>query len=343
VRALLPLLVLSCSVAHPRPLGQLRSLAASPKLQSKAAYLQSVRNSQPIFARQGGLVSLPPDVPTVILPDLHAQRDYLLQALQTVVNGRSVYAGLQAGKLNLLCLGDGMHSEGRARERWIQAERDLLAGRRSAAMDAEMTESLGLLQMVMELKTAFPKHFYFVRGNHEDMDPSVPYGKFVQSGESNLVKHWTLQRFGADFLRDWSSWERCLPLVAVGGSFVASHSPPEERLDLREVRERSAETFRPCCWSDNTLWVPGGPQQNNFEFNCRLLKVTAARPWIAGHRKVEGTLYRSQVGGRLIQINPMDSAPRVFAVAPAAGKAFSAARDIRVLQPNSAGLPASPP
>lgn len=328
-----------CTAAQARPLDDFRSMAASRKLQDKTAYLQSLRASQPLFVKQGGLVTLPPNLPTVILPDLHAQRDYLLQALQTRVDGRSVYAGLQAGKLNLLCLGDAMHSEGRGHDRWVQSEQDYLAGKRSRAMDAEMVESLGLVQMMMELKLAFPKHFYFVRGNHEDIDPSLPYGKFVQTGESNLVKHWTVQRFGADFLKQWSGWERSLPLVAVGGSFVASHSPPEDTLDLNLVRQRSPVAFRPCCWSDNTVWAPGGTQQRNFERNCRLLQVNPSRPWICGHRKVEGALYRSQVGGRLIQINPLDSEPRVYALAPRAGKAFHPARHIRVLPATTAGVP----
>lgn len=324
----------SCSALQARPLEDFRRMAGTRTLNSKQGYLHSVRTSAPLFAKQGGLVTLPAGVPTVILPDLHAQRDYLLQALQSRVGGQTVHAGLQAGKLNLLCLGDGMHSEGRARDRWLQAERDYLEGRRqSPSMDREMVESLGLLQMVMELKVAFPSHFYFVRGNHEDMDPETPYGKFARVGESNLVRSWAVGRLGPDFLKEWSGWERSLPLVAAGGSFVASHSAPEQKLDLAEVRRRSPKAFHPCCWSDNTLWTAHGRQEQNFLSNCKLLKVTPARPWVVGHRKVEGALYRSQLDGKLIQINPLDSDPRVVAVAPPAGRPFRPRANIYVLKP----------
>ena len=250
-------------------LAQLSQQAASTRLARPESYLKSAAASQKVFAGQGGLVVVPPEVPTVILPDLHAQRDYLLQALRMPMQGSTVFALLRQGKVNVLCLGDGMHSEGRNEGRWLQAEQDFLAGAKaSPAMEAEMVESLGLLQMVMDLKVAYPKNFYFVRGNHEDMDPVTAYTKFTRVGESNLVKSWVVHRWGNAFLKRWHACEQSLPLVARGGSFVASHAPPEVSLTVADVQKRVRRAFRACTWSDNTQWTPGGREEKAFLGNC---------------------------------------------------------------------------
>ncbi|MBT9583946.1 metallophosphoesterase [bacterium] len=317
------------AAARPEPsLAQLRLRAASLKLEKAESYLKSAAASRKIFNQQGGAVELPAQLSTVILPDLHAQRDYLLAALEMPLQGSTVLALLQQGRVNLLCLGDGMHAEQRAQGRWLQAEQDFLQGVPSPALQAEMVESLGLLKMVMDLKVAYPKNFYFVRGNHEDMDPLSPYAKFTRVGESNLVKNWVSTRMGGDFLRQWHACEQSMPLLARGGSFVASHASPEAPITLQEVQQRSPRAFRACCWSDNTRWAPGGSEEQAFLENCRRFQVSSTRPWLVGHRKVIDSLFRSQCGGRLIQINPLDSQARVVAIAPPAGKPFEPQRNV---------------
>ena len=309
----------------------LRRQASTQKLETPASYLKSAAASAGVFRKQGGVVDLPGHLPTVILPDLHAQRDYLLEALLMPMGGTTVVGLLQQGKINVLCLGDGMHAEQRAEARWLQAERELIQGVRSQAMEAEMVESLGLLKMVMDLKVAFPNHFYFVRGNHEDMDPLTPYRKFTQVGESTLVRQWVTDRMGSSFLQQWHACEQAMPLLARGGSFVASHAPPEQILRLDEVQQRSPRAFRACAWSDNTRWTPSGAEERAFLENCRTFQVSSTRPWLVGHRKVIDALYRSQCQGRLIQINPLDSQPRVIVIAPPQGQPFKPERDVKKL------------
>lgn len=314
-------------------LQELRRRAASSTLESPQAYLKSAAAARELFLKQGGAVEVPSRLTTIILPDLHAQRDYLVAALALPMQEASVFDLLQRGKVTVVCLGDGMHAEGRAQERWLQAERDFLAGAKSSAsMQAELVESLGLLKMVMDLKVAFPNNFYFVRGNHEDMNPQSPYAKFTRVGESNLVKHWVEGNLGKDFLRQWHACEQAMPLVALGGSFVGSHASPEAPLTVADAQARTVSAFRACCWSDNTRWSAGGPEEQTFRDNCRRFKVTPQRPWVVGHRKVEGALYRSQCDGLLIQINPLDSATRVYIVAPPAGQPLNPARNVRPLR-----------
>lgn len=325
------LFLMAPALAKEPPWNRWQAQSRRSQLAPAAEYLKSARGAQAIFLAQGGLVHLPEDVPTVILPDLHAQRDYLTQVLQLPMQGTTVFALLQQGKVNVLCLGDGMHSEQRAEARWLQAEKDYLQHQSSPSMKAEMVESLGLLQLVMDLKVAYPKHFFFVRGNHEDMDPERPYRKMTQVGESNLVKAWVQQNLGNDFLKQWHQCEQSMPLVAVGGSFVGSHAAPEQPVRLADLQSRTSTAFRSCCWSDNTVWPSGGSEFSAFEDNCKRLGVTAGRPWIVGHRKVVDAPFRLQCEGKLVQINPLDSQPRVVAIAPPRGQPFVPKRDIRYL------------
>jgi hypothetical protein len=305
----------------------LKKQAGQTRLKKPLEYLKLAAAVKPVFLKQGGLVQLPEDVPTLILPDLHAQRDYLVAALSQKIEGKTALELLKQGKLNLLCLGDAMHSEQRNQMRWLQAEQDYLQGRESPSMEAELTESLGLMEMLFQLKRAYPNHFFLVRGNHEDMDPERPYTKFTQVGESNLVKAWVTRHWGEPFLKQWSATERSLPLLARGASFMGSHAPPEAEITPEQVQKRTSAAFRALCWSDNTRW--GAAEEKLFLKNCARFQVSPERPWVAGHRKVEGALYRSQCDGRIIQINPIQG--WVMIMAPAKGRPFEARKAVRPL------------
>ena len=310
-------------------LAGLRRMAVDSALQKPAYYLRAAAKARPIFQKQGGLVEVPGDVPTLILPDLHAQRAYLVTALSQKIEGKTALDLLQQGKLNVLCLGDAMHSEQRGQMRWMQAERDYLEGRKSPSLEGELAESLGLMVMIFELKSSYPGHFFFVRGNHEDMDPQQPYFKFTRVGESNLVRAWISKTWGDKFLHEWAATEGSLPLMASGGSFVGSHAPPERELTVENIKNRTALAFRTLCWSDNTQWVSGGAQEKAFLVNCQRFQVTARRPWVCGHRKVTDGLYRDQAGGRIIQINPIEG--WVMMIAPPKGRPFESRKAVRAL------------
>ena len=98
--------------------------------------------------RPGGLVYLRADLPAVIVPDLHARMDFLLHVLQFRYDGsRTVMQGLASGKLQVLCVGDGFHAEGRAANRWKAAFVEFRADYADhRQMDEEMRESLGLME-----------------------------------------------------------------------------------------------------------------------------------------------------------------------------------------------------
>lgn len=182
-------------------LDSLKALATRTELETKASYLESIEKATAAMARTGGIVDLPKGVPTLVLSDIHGRRDFITTALEREIDGTSVFDLLQQGKVNLVCLGDGMHSEDRGVERWQQAQNAHFQGNlaSSPAMGEEMLENLGTMKMVMDLKSEFPKNFHFIRGNHDDSRGG--FYKFCRTAEPAVVAAWIKEHFGEEFLQ----------------------------------------------------------------------------------------------------------------------------------------------
>src|SRR5208283_3646482 len=104
---------------------------------------EAVRPADPDW-RPGGLVLLDQELPTIVVPDLHARMDFFLSVL--------AYEA-EEGTKTIDLLGDGVHSEGRAARRWRKAMDEFQEEYRvHASMDQEIRESLGVMGMVMEVK-----------------------------------------------------------------------------------------------------------------------------------------------------------------------------------------------
>ena len=75
----------------------------------------------------GALLEFNDDIPTIIVPDLHARVYFLMNLLKYDIssflheNNTTVFDALQQGKVRVICLGDGLHSEKRGKERWLKA------------------------------------------------------------------------------------------------------------------------------------------------------------------------------------------------------------------------------
>ncbi len=128
----------------------------------------------------GGLIKLRP-IPTIIVPDLHARMDFFLHIMFfNLQTGGTVLQGLSDGTVQVVCVGDGFHAEARAINRWRKAlEEYETAYNKHRSMDEEMHESLGLMEMVMELKSEFPSFFHFLKGNHENIANEVGGGNYT--------------------------------------------------------------------------------------------------------------------------------------------------------------------
>lgn len=279
-----------------------------PLIEAATAALRSEapdRRPTTIRGRPGGLIMLEKDLPTIVVPDLHARRGFFISLMESrLPGGGTVLEALGQGSLQLLCLGDGFHAEARAIERWKAAYAEYAGNyRERAAMDQEMAESMGLMEMAMLAKINFPRHFHFLKGNHENVlneegQGNHPFRKFVQEGD--MVYAYLDAFYGRDFIQAYAGFEKSLPLFAVGARFLASHAEPARAYALEELvnAPHFPEVVLGLTWTDNGAAEPGSVQA----LLSRLLPGQEKPRFLTGHRTIPG-LYRERSGGYHLQIH----------------------------------------
>ncbi len=255
----------------------------------------------------GGLVYLKKDIPTVIVPDLHARMNFFLSVLlHEITEGQTVSEQLAAGSVQVVCVGDGFHAEGRAIKRWMAAYEEFKGGyKHHKNIDEEMRESLGVMEMVMEVKSHFPSHFHFLKGNHENIsnehgEGNYPFMKFVNEGL--MVSLYMQHFYDEDLISEYYKLEKSLLLMAVGRNFIISHSEPQTLFSSEQVIE-----YRDCpdviyglTWTDNDSADEGSVRE-------MLRYYLGEEEWntcyyFGGHRPVKNG-YRLRAGGKYVQIH----------------------------------------
>jgi hypothetical protein len=263
--------------------------------------------------RPGGLVRLE-ELPTVVVPDLHARREFFLRVLALPLAGGPLLELLSRGEAQLICVGDGVHAEGRAVQRWKQAFKEFSGlYKRHAAMDEEMSESFGLMEMVMRLKREYPGAFHFLKGNHENIlneegRGNHPFRKFAFEGE--MVRDYVERFYGSEVLEAYADFERELPLLTAARNYLVSHAEPARYFapgELIEYREHD-EVVYGLTWTPNEGAEEGSVEQMLSEY-C----PEAEEPYyFGGHRPVSGR-YALRAGGRYVQLhNPEGNAVAVL-------------------------------
>jgi hypothetical protein len=263
--------------------------------------------------RPGGLLELP-ELPTILVPDLHARPSFIASVLNWAPPGRqeSLAALLAEGKACLLCLGDVFHSEvGGAPRRWKAAFREYRANWASrSSMDEEMGLSLTAARIVLEAKVAFPRFFHYLKGNHDNIADEEGRGDhsfYKFAAEGAMVASWFRLEYGDELLTAYRELELRFPLLALGSRFAASHGEPAfalSREDLLEYRSRP-DIVEALIWTGNGEAEPGsvilslqallGPER------------ASSALWFGGHRPVDGR-YALRAGGKYVQFH--DSASR---------------------------------
>ena len=86
----------------------------------------------------GGLLdfSAAPELPLIVVPDLHARCDFFMHLLQSPLgklhvpceSDKTVLDALSLGHVRVVCVGDLFHSERRGMERWLSAWEKYEAG-----------------------------------------------------------------------------------------------------------------------------------------------------------------------------------------------------------------------
>ncbi len=280
----------------------------------------------------GGIVHLRPELPTVVVPDIHARPDLIVSVMSLNAPKYGVekplIEELAEERAQLVFVGDYVHAEGRARARWRQAFQEFQTGyQRHSAMDEEMTESLAALEMVAVLKHAFPETFHGLKGNHENIanenkDGNLPFGKFVYEGA--MVAEYMHQFYGGAAFEAIYELEKTLPLIAIGSRFIVGHAEPQRlfsREELLDYRNR-ADVVYGLTWTANDEAERGSVEEMLDHYLPQ--SDPEERVYLGGHRPVSG-LFHTRAGGSYIQIHN----PDLFVAAVlTSNRMFDPARDV---------------
>lgn len=255
----------------------------------------------------GGFLELKKNIPTIIVPDIHARLDFIINILFYCGEGdKTILEKLLDNELQIVCVGDGFHAEARAADRWVNAFEEFKDDyQKHSNMDDEMRESFGVMQMIMELKISAPDNFHFLKGNHENIlnengDGNYPFRKF--SYEGPMVLRYTEKFYGIDFLYKYSVFEKFLPLFVVGKNFIISHSEPLKFYSKNQIIEykRNPDLIIGLTWTDNNQAGEGAVSEMlKKHFNVR---NTDNLYYFGGHRPVVN-LYNKRAKGKYIQIH----------------------------------------
>lgn len=278
--------------------------------------------------RPGSLLYFTDDLPTVIVPDLHARADFLMAVLSMTVSSSilpetktayyslmrpqqrtTVFEALQRKQIRVICLGDALHAESRQRDRWLRAYAGFLQGQKTnASMIEEMQEGLSLILMICALKSAFPEHFHFLKGNHENILNQVSNGnhsfkKFASEGE--MVFEFMKQVYGNGTLQLYDTFEKSLPLLVQTPWYLASHAEPARIFTRTEIINayQEEDVIFGLTWTANDQADPG----NVPAMLKDLIPDNPHARWFAGHRPVLEGKYNLRAHDLFVQLhNPSE-------------------------------------
>lgn len=291
--------------------------------------------------KPGGLVDLVGNQgknPTMIIPDLHCRgeffqrilcfapqfNDYVFQE-DKILENIPVIDLLEAGRLNLVCVGDGLHSE-LHKERWLIALDDYKKGYViGGALEEEMAEGLSLMTLVMKCKLLFPKNFHFLKGNHENImnrweGGDRPFRKFAKEGEMSRL--FMEEYYGDDILYLYSQFESLLPVLVKAPRCLVSHSEPSsyfsESQVINALDDSSGRVIYGLTWTKNGESEEMSVAAMIQEFLPQWWNLKEAtgtdNPFSAlyfgGHRAINEK-YKLRQGGLFVQLHN----PRNFQVA----------------------------
>ena len=273
----------------------------------------------------GGLLRIK-NLPAFIIPDLHGRVDFLLTLLASSFKGNNIFNMLDKGEIQIICLGDAMHGERRAAERWINAAREYNSGYKNhELMDMEITESFSVLETVLDLKTAYPDRFHFLKGNHENIrniedGGNHPFRKFASEGE--MTKKYVEKFYGEDFIESLYIYEKQLPLLAAGSSYLVSHAEP----GIFYPEDMIINSFLyPDLVHDLTWTANDEAEEGSVDRMLESFFGTSENTVYFGGHRINYSLYNLRANGKFIQINN----PSEFAAAYIEnGNSFLPDRDI---------------
>ncbi len=342
-----------------RSLGELTEFANRDHLENPETYRAAIDGVLDVLYKEEGLIRLYPS-PTIIVPDIHARRGMLIDILSCQLPegpyaGNRIFELLQKRLINMVCIGDIVHSE--VRSDWVINDNGDWT---VELLEKEMTRSLGAATIIMYLKMQYPEHFHCLRGNHDDIagELTEDFRKFVGvryennermmvngrpmltsgKGESKIVREWILMRsgWGPTFLQLWSQFDRALPIFAAGGYYAISHTLPQMSLTVSNMRNKN----RPPRITFELTSQRGENREAMYRTLENLGIIHTVRRWFHGHTHVSpetnGGKYQESPDGFLVRINNQSNYVFAYVPGPRDKWPFHPPKDVYIKAPTEA-------
>lgn len=280
-------------------------------------------------------------IPTIIVPDIHARPDFVYNILNYSLSKRKsglkadmkIVDALERKKVRILCVGDILHAEGRAKERWLCAYKAFESGvYDSSFMKSEMREGLSALLAVMKAKFLWPENFHCLKGNHENIanekgEGNFPFRKFAYEGR--MVLEFMKSVYDKELLNSIYAFEKALPLCACANNFFVSHAEPLDYYSKEDLVAAPLDegTVYGLTWTANDEARLGGAAKILAAL-CQPPAGVEAR-CIGGHRPVPQK-YLLRQGGLYVQIHNPEK-QNIALVRP--DKTFDPDKDIISVEP----------
>jgi hypothetical protein len=215
----------------------------------------------------GGLVELPEKLIPIIVGDLHAQVDNLLNLLSQ----NAFLEGLESGEACLVLLGDAVHSE-------LDGQMD------------EMESSMLIMDLILRLKARFPDRVFLIRGNHDSFAEDVSKEGIPQG----LLWDRVLREVrGKAYREAMARFYDRLPYVVMSRGFAACHaSPPKSRVTKKMLVDIHRYPGLIPELINNRMYRPSRPAgytKGDVRRFRKSLGLSPDAPIIVGHTPVDRT------------------------------------------------------
>ena len=291
------------------------ALAVESSLPPRLAYRAKNCMDEP-----GGLLELykedDRELPAIIIPDIHARPNFIENILNYKLpkkfcghkedgSNYTVYEALQQKLVDVICVGDGVHTELYA-ARWELISLEFAKGDFTGFyMKQEMILNLAALCALLKLKADFSGNFHFLKGNHENIlncNFGGDYAFYKYADEGEMFRKFMLTYYDEKLVNLIAKYENLLPLVAAGKNYVVSHAEPAASF----TREQIIDARFDDAVVAGLIWTKNGQVKNSTAAGIMkelLGKKNAKKAlYFAGHRPVKEN-YALRQDGVFVQLH----------------------------------------